>query len=142
MDKKKFIELLNKDLSHELQAVHNYLSQYATAVGMRGHELREILEPEITDELNHAKFLADKVVAYGGTPAVEAAPFEEKRDVKDMIAYDLDLERDAMARYKERAQQAAELGDVGLQVKLEDLVADETEHAEMLERLLRGFTDL
>jgi bacterioferritin len=142
MDKQKFIDLLNKDLAHELQAVQNYLFQYATALGLRGHELREILEPEIADELGHAKFLADKIVAYGGKPVIEAAPFEEKTDIKDMIAYDLELELDAVARYKERARQAEELGDVGLQVKLEDMVADETDHAEMLDRLLRGFVDL
>jgi bacterioferritin len=142
MDKQKFIDLLNKDLAHELQAVQNYLFQYATALGLRGHELREILEPEIADELGHAKFLADKIVAYGGKPVIEAAPFEEKTDIKDMIAYDLELELDAVSRYKERARQAEELGDVGLQVKLEDMVADETDHAEMLDRLLRGFVDL
>ncbi len=142
MDKTKLIDLLNEDLAHELQAVHTYLHQFATAMGLRGHEFREIIEPEIADELGHAKFLADKIVALGGQPKVQAAAWEEQGDVKSMIEYDLALEREAIARYTERADHAREFGDIGLSVRLEDMISDETGHAEMLERLLRGFIDL
>ncbi|HVE91508.1 MAG TPA: ferritin-like domain-containing protein [Actinomycetota bacterium] len=141
MDKTKLIELLNDDLAHELQAVLTYLHQYATAGGLKGHELREILEPEIVEELDHAKFLADKIVSLGGKPKLQPAPFEEHADVKAMLEYDLSLEKEAIQGYTERAEQAKEFGDVGLSVRLEDMVADETEHAETIERLLRGFSD-
>jgi bacterioferritin len=40
----------------------------------------------------------------------------------------------------ERAKQAEEFGDVGLQVQLEDMVRDETEHKEQLERILRDWS--
>lgn len=142
MDRQKLAELLNEDLAYELQAVQNYLFQYASAKGLRGLEFREIIEPEITDELGHAKFLADKVVALGGKPKLEAKPFEEKTDVEAMLRYDLDLEREAISRYKERAEQARKAGEDGLAVRLEDMLADETEHAELFERALEGLVDL
>ncbi|HVL81945.1 MAG TPA: ferritin-like domain-containing protein [Actinomycetota bacterium] len=138
MDKDKLIALLNDDLGHELQAVCVYLYQYAVASGIKGHDLRQIIEPEIADELGHAKFLADKIVALGGEPRIEPAAWEPKRDVRSMLEYNLKLEREAIAGYTERADQAKEFGDVGLAVRLEDIVADETEHAELMERLLRG----
>ncbi len=142
MDREKLIDLLNDDLAHELQAVMTYLHQYSTAGGLRGHELREILEPEIVEELNHAKFLADKIVALGGEPKLKVAEWQPQKDVKAMLEYDLELEREAIRGYTERAEQAKQFGDLGLAVRLEDLVADETDHAETLQRLLRGFTDL
>ncbi len=142
MDRTKLAELLNEDLAYELQAVQNYLFQHATAKGMRGLEFREIIEPEIADELGHAKFLADKVVALGGTPKMAAKPFDEKTDVEQMVRYDLELEREAISRYKERVEQAREVGEDGLAVRLEDMIADETEHKELFERILEGSTNL
>lgn len=142
MDRTKLAELLNEDLAYELQAVQNYLFQHATAKGMRGLEFREIIEPEIADELGHAKFLADKVVALGGRPKMEAKPFEEKTEVDQMLRYDLELEQEAISRYRERAEQARQAGEDGLAVRLEDMVADETEHKELFERILEGLVDL
>lgn len=142
MDRTKLAELLNEDLAYELQAVQNYLFQHATAKGMRGLEFREIIEPEIADELGHAKFLADKVVALGGTPKMAAKPFDEKTDVEQMVRYDLELEREAISRYRERVEQAREVGEDGLAVRLEDMIADETEHKELFERILEGSTNL
>ena len=138
MDKKKLVELLNDDLSHELQAVSAYLFQYATAQGLKGNDFRVIIEPEIADELAHAKFLADKIVALGGEPRMDVAPWERKTDLQEVLKYNLALEREAIAGYSERAEQAKQAGEVGLAVRLEEMVADETEHAELMERLLRG----
>jgi len=55
-----------------------------------------------------------------------------------MLEYDLKLEREAIENYTKRAQQAEEAGEPGLKVKLEELIVDETGHAEQLERILRG----
>jgi bacterioferritin len=86
--------------------------------------------------VKHALFLADKIVALGGKPEVEPAPFKTLTDPKTMLEHDLDLEREAIKHYTERVQQAEAAGEIGLKVRLEDIIADETDHAEAIVRLL------
>ncbi len=45
--------------------------------------------------------------------------------------------RRAIRDYTERARQAEEFGDKGLVVQLEDMVREESNHAEETERILR-----
>ncbi|MEJ2751538.1 MAG: ferritin-like domain-containing protein, partial [Chloroflexota bacterium] len=57
---------------------------------------------------------------------------------KEMVNLDLDMERKDVENYKKRAAQADELGEVELKVRLEEMAADESEHARELRRILRG----
>jgi bacterioferritin len=137
--KEQLIAGLNADLAHELAAAILYLQQTSMALGFEGEEIREMLRPDIADEMKHAVFLADKIVALGGKPIFKPAAFEEHTIVKTMLEYDLKLEWEAVAGYKARAQQAEEYGDIGLKVRLEEMAAEETGHAEELDRVLRGW---
>lgn len=142
MDKQKMIELLNGDIQHEIHAALTYLYQHATAPGLKGQTLRDILAPEIPGELQHAVLLADKVVGLGGKPGISVSAIEEQNSVAEMIRYDIELEEQAVANYTERAQQAEELGDLGLKVHLENLAAEESDHRDMLQRLARDIEEL
>jgi len=137
-DKKALIAGLNEDLANELGASILYLYQTSTATGWDGEELREFLVPEITGEMQHAILLSDKIAALGGKPIMEPRKHKCPKDVKGMLKYDLKLEREAIESYKARVIQAEEAGEAGLKIKLEELIADETAHAEQLERILRG----
>lgn len=136
MDKAKLIEGLNQDLADELGTICRYIQQAAMAVGFVGHEVREFVQAEVADEVKHALFLADKIVALGGNPEIKPAPFKVLKDPKAMLEHDLELERQAIKHYTERVQQADAVGEVGLKVRLEDIIADETDHAEEIVRLL------
>ncbi len=136
MDKAKLVEGLNQDLADELGTVCRYIEQAAMAVGLTGHEVREFVREEIADEVRHAMFLADKIVALGGIPVAKPAAFREQQDLKAILEYDLELERQAIKHYAERVRQAEALSQVGLRVRLEEIIAEETEHADELLRLL------
>jgi bacterioferritin len=138
--KQKLLEHLDQDLGRELQAIMLYLWCHSMAFGIRGHELREILEPEIHDELKHVQFLADKIIAYGGTPSFTIPPWRRPTAIREMLEYALEVERDAVQAYTERVDEASELGETALQVKLEELITDETEHLELLQRLVKGLS--
>jgi bacterioferritin len=56
-----------------------------------------------------------------------------------MLEAVLAAERQATQDYSERARQADEFGDKGLAVQLEDMVRDESGHAEETERILRDW---
>ncbi|KAF0246818.1 MAG: hypothetical protein FD180_348 [Planctomycetota bacterium] len=138
--KQKLLEHLDQDLGRELQAILLYLWMRSIAFGIRGHELREILEPEIHAEIKHVEFLADKIIALGGVPSFNVPAWKRPTKLREMLEYALQIERDAVNAYTERVDEASELGETALQVKLEELITDETEHLELLQRLVKGVT--
>ena len=139
MDMKQLIELLNEDLSHEYSAIVQYLTYSAKVGGAYGGELSAFCAEELPDGTANATFLASKIVALGGEPTTVAKPVPEAGDAKAMLEAVREAEAGARTRYIQRAEQAERLGLKGLQVALEDMVRDETEHLEETERILRDW---
>jgi bacterioferritin len=138
MSQEALIQGLNEDLAAELGTVIRYTYQSSKAMGFAGFELREILEEEIADELGHAAFLMDVIVDLGGEPTTMPASFEKPEGLKAMLELDLEMEKSDVVNYMAHAELAAELGLAELQVKLEEMAADEAGHARDLRRLLKG----
>lgn len=139
MTKEELIEALNRDLAGELQAVIQYVTYAATVTGPHRPVLKEFFAAEIPDELGHAQFLADKIASLGGTPTTEPRPVPAAADAHTMLENVLAAERQAIADYKERAEQAAAFGDKGLATHVETIIEDETSHFEETEKILRGW---
>ena len=137
MDKKTLIDQLNEDLAGELAAIIQYLTYAAT--GPYRPQLAEFFLAEVADEQLHAQFLANKIVALGGEPTTEPRPVTPASTNREMLEAVLVAERRAVADYTERARQADAFGDKGLAVQLEDMVRDESGHAEETERILTGW---
>jgi len=140
MNKQKLVDKLNEDLSNELSAIIQYITFSAQVTGPFRTQLAEFFLKEVPDEQGHAEFLANKVVALGGVPTTVPFPVAAAETNKEFLEAALEAEKKAVAGYKERAQQADEYGDVGLKVQLEDMVRDETEHKEKIERILRDWS--
>jgi bacterioferritin len=136
--KATLIEGLNEDLAHEYQAVIMYNTFASAVLGIYRKELENFFRSEVPDELNHAQFLSDKIVALGGIPTTQPAPVPEPADVKSMLEATRDAEAETIARYGRRRQQAEAYGDIGLVNDLEELISDETGHKEDTEKMLRG----
>ncbi len=136
--KEMLIEGLNEDLAGELGAIIRYNWQASKSFGPQGAEVRELFASEIPDELGHASFLTDVIVDLGGEPTTTPLDFERRDTLKEMVKLDLEMELQDVESYTERARQAEELGEVELKVRLEDMAADENEHARELRRILRG----
>ncbi len=139
MDKKTLIEALNEDLAGELQAVIQYLTYSARVTGPWRPQLVTFMQTEVQDELMHAQFLADKIAALGGEPTTTPRPVPQAEHPRDMLKAILEAELQAGKDYTERAKQADEYGDKGLAVQLEDMVRDETGHAEETAKLLKNW---
>ena len=135
-DVSELIDGLNEDLSAEYQAVVMYRTYAALVSGPWRQELRGFFEGEIPDELGHAAFLADKVVALGGTPAVSVPNVPIPRDVREMLETALQAEVDTIERYTRRIQQAEACGEIAIKVQLENLVVDESQHRDEIRRIL------
>jgi len=139
MDKQKLINNLNEDLANELSAIIQYITFSAQVTGPFRPQLAGFFLKEVPDEQGHAEFLANKVVALGGVPTTIPAPVAAAETNKELLEAALEAEKKAVLGYKERAQQADEFGDIGLKVQLEDMLRDETEHKEQIERILRDW---
>lgn len=138
MSKEELIKGLNEDLAAELGTVIRYTYQSSKAMGFAGFELREILEDEIADELGHAAFLMDIIVDLGGEPTTTPLQFDKPEGLKAMLELDLEMEKQDVENYRSHAALAEDLGMVELQMKLEEMAADEAGHARELRRLVRG----
>ena len=130
---------LNHDLAGEYQAILMYSHYAAKLTGPCRGELRSLFQSEITDELGHAQFLADKIAALGEEPTTQAGRVEPADHPREMLENALAAEKQAIADYGQRLHQAEDYGDIGLKVALENQIADETRHKEELERILTGW---
>lgn len=139
MDKKELIKHLNDDLAGELQAVIMYTVYSAQVTGPYRPQLVQFMQAEIADELLHARFLADKVVSLGGVPSSTPRAVPPASDAKQMLENIRDAEKQAIADYSARSEQARALGELGLSVQLETMVQDETGHFEETKKLLENW---
>ena len=139
MDKHTLIAHLNDDLAGELGAIIQYLTYAAKATGPFRPQLAQFFVTEIADEQLHAQYLANKIVALGGEPATTLRFVLATHTNREMLEAVLAAEREATQGYTERAREADALGEKGLMVQLEDMVRDESGHAEETERMLRDW---
>ena len=139
MDKQTLIDHLNEDLSGELGAIIQYITYAAKATGPYRPQLSQFFLAEVPDEQMHAQYLANKIVALGGEPTTKARPVPAAHTNREMLEAILEAERRATADYSQRAEEADAYGDKGLVVQLEDMVRDESGHAEETERILRDW---
>ncbi len=136
MNKQELVDNLNRDLAGELSAIIQYITYAAKATGPYRPQLSAFFLEEVADEQLHAQFLANKIVALGGEPVTVPEPVPTASSNREMLEAVLAAERKALADYTQRAREADEFGDKGLAVQLEDMVRDESNHAEETERIL------
>ncbi len=139
MDQQKLIDNLNDDLANELSAIIQYITYAAKATGPYRPQLSQFFLAEVADEQQHAQYLANKIVAFGGEPTTEPNPVPMAKTNQEMLEAVLAAEKQAIKDYTQRAKEAEEFGDKGLAVQLEDMVRDESEHSEETERILRDW---
>lgn len=139
MDKQQLIDNLNQDLAGELSAMIQYITYAAKTTGPYRPQLSQFFLDEVTDEQQHAEFLANKIVALGGKPVTQPREVPAVELNKEMLKAVLNAEKRAIADYTQRTKEAEAFGDKGLVVQLEDILKDETKHAEETERMLRDW---
>lgn len=132
---RKLIEGLNEAFNCEIATSIRYLLQGSAIRGRANQPLREMYREEVADEMGHAQYLADTIVRLGGTPSVNPNLSAPPQDVDQMIEQDIEAELSDVAHYVELADLADEANEIELRMRLEDLAADESHHADKLRRL-------
>lgn len=136
MDKKKVLEALNLDLEHEMSAIVRYLHHSFIVVGPTRGPLVAMFRAQAMDSMQHAIKLGEKISALGGHPSVKISEIYEPGDqtIEEMIAEDLEMEKEHLARYEEQLDLVPD--NTALRLMLEQILVEETAHVEELEMYL------
>lgn len=144
-DVRATIELLNEALAAEIVCVLRYKFHYVTASGIDSDAVRAEFLEHGQQEQDHADRIAMRINQLGGRPemnpagvaARSATEYREGGDLVEMITEDLVAERIAIESYRGWIRF---LGDHDPTTRrlLEDILAQEEEHANDLHDLLVG----
>ncbi len=134
----ELINALNEDLAFEYSAIIQYITYSAIIGGLSRIELKEFFINEVNDELEHAKFLADKITALGGKPIINPKPFKLVENPKEMIEELLKAEEETIERYKKHIELAQKYNQVDIKVQLENIIVDESKHRDELKKILKN----
>ena len=135
-NKKKIIDALNVDRSLELAAITQYMGHHYEADGAESFAVVGIFKTTSIDEMKHAEKLAERIAYLGGVPAQKPSAVKRGGAVKAMVKDDLAAENAAIVRYKEHIKLCADLGDSTTRLMLEEILAEEEEHADTWETYL------
>ena len=131
------IELLQKGYSDEIETVMNYQTNAIILDGVRAEEIKESLEEDIQEELDHAKQLGQRLKQLGARPPLSMEftasqqslqPPEDSTDVPAVIDGVLEAEEDAIATYRDLIDAAEEADDPVTEDLAVTILTDEEAH--------------
>lgn len=143
-DRDKVVSMLNEALATEIVCVLRYRRHYYMSRGINSEPIAQEFLEHSNEEQGHADKLAHRIVQLGGEPdlnpdglsARSHAEYIVGKDLKEMIKEDLIAERIAVDSYK---QMIACIRDTDPTTRrlLEEILANEEEHADELSNLLQ-----
>lgn len=133
------VKLLNDALATELVCVLRYKRHHFMASGLSSAKIAEEFMVHANEESGHADRLAKRIVQLGGEPDFcpdtltqrSHAGYDETNDLQAMVRSNLVAERVAVEAYRQMISLLADK-DPTTRRMLEDILADEEEHADEL----------
>jgi bacterioferritin len=133
------VALLNGALATELTCVLRYRRHHFMASGLESPSIAGEFLVHANAELGHADRLAERIVQLGGEPDFNPAnllqrshaDYDAVNDLKGMIKSNLIAERVAVETYRQMIKLIADKDSTTRRL-LEDILADEEEHADEL----------
>ncbi len=139
LHREAIVKLLNDSLATELVCVLRYKRHHFTASGVASPKIAEEFLVHANEESAHGDRIARRIVQLGGEPDFSPdtllqrshADYDESADLQGMLRANLVAERVAIEAYR---QMIALIGDKDPTTRrlLEDILADEEEHADEL----------
>jgi len=136
MGNEELIRGLNEQLNREVTTFLRYMLQAASITGARNEPVREMYLREVGDEVGHAQYLANQIVALGGTPRLAPDLTPPPTEVATMLERDAEAEVADVEHYSRLASLAEAEGVMALKMTMEEQAADEDEHRQEMRRLL------
>jgi bacterioferritin len=128
INREKMVALLNEDLAREYQAVIAYTVYSQALKGAKYTDVARELEKHAGEELQHAIKIAKQVDYFGGMPTGTPKPVKLSENPETMLRADLENERETIAQYRQRIQQAEAMGEFALSEVLREIIVQEQDH--------------
>ena len=137
------IDVLNEVLTAELTGINQYFIHAMMCHNWRYERLAKHARQESIEEMKHAEEIIDRVLYLEGVPNMQRyLKINVGQNVPEQHQFDLQLERDAVARFNTGIELARGKGDNGTRALLEKMLADEEQHVEWLEAQLQQIQEI
>ncbi|MDZ7731563.1 MAG: ferritin-like domain-containing protein [Natrialbaceae archaeon] len=137
METDRVIELLRKAYSDEIETVMNYQTNAIVLDGVRAEEIKESLQQDVQEELQHAEQIGQRLKQLDARPPGSAEftarqeslqPPADSTDVLSVVRGVLEAEEDAIETYRSLIDAAQEANDPVSEDLAVTILADEEAH--------------
>ena len=131
------IEVLQKALAEELQAISQYFLHGEMQSNWGYKRLYAEIKKQAIGEMKHAEELIERIIFLEGIPNLNDFPkLKVGKNVEQQLQNDLELEKTAVEEYNKYIALARKEGDNTSADLFEALLKDEEEHVDFLESQL------
>jgi bacterioferritin len=128
VSREELIDALNEDLSREYQAIIAYVVYSQAIKGAEYMKIAAELELHATQELQHALIIAKQVDYLGGEINAVPKTVKTSDDVREMLRFDLENERETILQYRQRVNQCEALGEYAMAEHIREILLHEQDH--------------
>lgn len=137
------VDFLNKVLTSELTAVHQYLLHAGLCRNWGYHRLHDKFESLAKDEMGHSAQLIEHILYLEGKPNLQALEtVASGKTVIELLKADLDFEVGDVDLLRNAITHCTKAGDFTTRHKLEEMVKDTEEHVDWFETQLRAISQV
>jgi bacterioferritin len=137
MDKNKSIDLLNKGVADELQAVHQYMYWHFHLDDQGFGPLSAMFRRVAIEEMGHVEQLAERILFLkGDVNMVSAGPVERVTEPEAILERAAEMEHEAVGIYNRYAIESSQNADAVSKQMFEALVGDEERHFDEFDKQL------
>jgi bacterioferritin len=135
MDRAKSINLLNKAVADELQAVHQYMYFHFHLADQGFGPLAMLLKQTAIQEMGHVELLAERILFLkGDVEMVAAGPIEKIVEPEAIVVKAMAMEDGSARDYNAAALKCSANADSASKQLFEQLVNDEERHFDQFEK--------
>ena len=142
-DRQTVLRILNEALATEIVCVLRYKHHYYMAAGLNSQAVKDEFLQHANEEQKHADRIAERIVQLNGNPNFSPegiltrahSEYQEGDSLVEMIKEDLVAERIAIESYSEMIRYLGN-NDPSSRQMMEEILANEEEHAEEMKSLL------
>jgi len=135
MDRDKSIQLLNKGVADELQAVHQYMFFHFHLTDQGFGPLAALFKRIAIQEMGHLERFAERVLFLKGeVEMVPAGPVEKITQAEAILEKAMAMEEDGIQTYNKAALECSANADSSSKQLFEQLVGDEENHFDQYEQ--------